>query len=81
MAKQRKTKVKLTCPYCHETWAEMSYGPDGQVNAEDIKILKGDKTFKDSDVLACSMCGYGYNTWDLFIAIGIGDRMGGEPND
>jgi hypothetical protein len=72
MPKKIKTKkIPLECPRCHEKWAEMSYDIEtGEVCPKDIKVLQGTKIFKDGDAVACSLCSYQYNTWDMFITIG-----------
>ena len=73
-----KKTIELSCPHCHEVWAKLSYGPDGSVFAKDVKILRGNKVLKDGAPLACSLCGYKYTSWDIFLAIGTTDKQNAD---
>lgn len=76
MPKKTTTKktVRLSCPHCHAEWAEVKIdAKTGVINPKDVKILLGDKKFESGDSLSCSVCGYNYTTWDLFLAMGLGD--------
>ncbi len=70
--------VPLACPQCHADWADITYynPKTGEVRAKDIVVKLGDKKFKDGDELGCTICGYRYTTWDLFIAIGTATSHG-----
>ena len=74
MPKKTRTKCKLACPKCHAEWAEISFGPKGEVYPKDVKILLGyKKVLKDGDELKCSICNYPHTTWDLALAIAEGN--------
>lgn len=75
MSKKTKRKeAMLECPKCHTTWAKFTYGKDGSIYAKDVKVLEGTKVFKDGDDLECSLCGYKHTSWDMFLAIGMGEK-------
>lgn len=66
---EEKQKVILSCPRCHNKWAELSFIFDKPLTPEDIRVLDGKTVFKDGDELNCSMCNYLYKSWDLDLAI------------
>ena len=73
MPKNTRTKwCRVTCPKCHEAWAEFVYNEEtGEVDPKDVKVIKGPKKrFKEGEALACTLCGYAHTTWDIFLAIG-----------
>lgn len=60
----------------------MSIAEDGLVMPEDIKITRGEiKKFKEGDDLACSCCGYAYNTWDMILLLADVDAKKGSLAD
>jgi len=78
---RKKIKINkciLECPKCNEKFAEVKFGPKGVVYPKDVRLLKGNKIFKDGDALTCTLCDYQYTTWDMTLAIA---QQGVKKND
>lgn len=82
-ARAKKVRAKLSkctleCPRCHGEWAELSWAFDREVKGKDVRVLEGDKKFKDGEILVCTICGHQYTNWDLLLAMA---GSGGNKNN
>lgn len=78
---QPRGKCDLVCPRCGTYWATLNFRYGGIVNPQDVRILcGGTASLKKGDTLACVMCHYEYNNYDIWLAV-ASDRTTLKPGE